>query len=112
MMVENSKFIILSIITGILILGISLPAENAFAITEAKITASNAMQEDWFGKSVSISGNTAIVGAAGRLDFGQGSAYIFEFNGTGWSQIANFTGSDSAGGVSFGVSVSSLKVLS
>ena len=105
MMVENSKFIILSIITGILILGISLPAENAFAITEAKITASNAMQEDWFGKSVSISGNTAIVGAAGRFDGLQGSAYIFEFNGTSWSQIAKFTGSDSKAGDAFGASV-------
>jgi len=103
--VENSKFIILSIITGILILGISFPAENAFAITEAKITASVPIEDGWFGKSVSISGNTAIAGRAGLFDGLQGSAYIFEFNGNSWSQIAILTASDAAADDAFGASV-------
>jgi len=103
----NSKFTILSIITGILILSISFPAENAFAITETKITASDGTADVLFGNSVSISGDTAIVGAPGTGGgVLSGSAYIFEFDGASWIQKAKLTASDGKSNDSFGFSVS------
>jgi len=44
-----------------------------------KLTASDAAADDAFGYSVSISGNTVIVGAVGDDDAGSrsGSAYLF-----------------------------------
>ena len=46
---------------------------------ETKLTASDAAEDDWFGYSVAISGNTAIVGARYDDDGGSdsGSAYVF-----------------------------------
>ncbi len=67
----------------------------------AKLTASDGAAWDWFGYSVSISGNYAIVGAIGN-----GSAYVFEHSGTTWSEIAKLTGSDEAAGTNFGSCVS------
>jgi len=61
---------------------------------------------DYFGHSVSISGNYAIVGAPAQyaLSSGPGSSYIFERSDSGWSQVAKLTGSDMAD-VKFGYSV-------
>jgi hypothetical protein len=44
-----------------------------------KLTASDAAADDWFGNSVAISGNTAVVGAIQDDDgsFDSGSAYLF-----------------------------------
>ncbi|MCP3904824.1 MAG: hypothetical protein GY715_14450, partial [Planctomycetes bacterium] len=78
----------------------------------AKITADDAAAGDHFGVSVSISGDTAIVGATWDDDAGSnsGSAYVFERDqgGTGnWGQVAKLTADDAADGDSFGtVSVS------
>jgi len=63
----------------------------------AKLIASDPGEDDWFGWSVSISGDTAIVGAlyddiGGSTD--AGSAYIFERNEGGtdnWGQVAKLT---------------------
>ena len=72
---------------------------------ETKITASDAAQYDWFGYSIAISGNYAIMGAYGDDDNGgdSGSAYIFDF--TTGTQLHKLTASDGAGGDSFGRSV-------
>jgi len=53
-----------------------------------KITASDAEFRDWFGESVCISGNYAIVGACGNDDgaYQTGSAYIFRNNNGIWEQ--------------------------
>jgi len=104
---ESREITLLSIITVILILSISFPVENAFAITETKITASDAAAGDQFGRSVAISGNTAIVGAIRDDDGGNasGSAYIFDFDGGAWTQTAKLTASDAAAGDLFGGSV-------
>ena len=42
------------------------------------------------GSAVAISGNTAIVGADSDDDGGtdSGSAYVYRWNGTGWSQLS------------------------
>jgi len=45
----------------------------------AKLTASDAAPDDWFGEAVSLSGNRAVIGAWGNDDYGtnSGSAYVF-----------------------------------
>jgi hypothetical protein len=55
------------------------PASGGWAnATEtAKLTASDGMGNDQFGQSVSISGDTVVVGAAADDSNGQGSAYVF-----------------------------------
>jgi len=77
----------------------------------AKLTASDAAPDDWFGSSVSISGDTAVVGAWGDDDGGSltGSAYVFERDQGGadnWGQVAKLTASDAAPDDWFGFSVS------
>lgn len=75
----------------------------------AKLTASDAAALDYFGVSVSVSGDTAIVGAYGD-DCASGnfcgSAYIFRFNGTSWIEEQRLTASDAAADDEFGISVS------
>jgi len=78
-------------------------------IQEAILIASDKAAGDFFGASVSISGNVAIVGAptadpGGTADAGK--AYIFRYNGTSWIQEAILTASDKAVGDYFGCSVS------
>ncbi len=75
---------------------------------QAKLTASDAAQNDDFGTSVSISGDYAIVGAHANDDGGSysGSAYIFVRSGTNWTEQAKLTASDANGADEFGISVS------
>ena len=75
---------------------------------QAKLTASDGAASDYFGWSVSISGDYAIVGAPLDDDKGtdSGSAYISKWNGTSWSEQAELTASDGAASDYFGVSVS------
>jgi len=77
-------------------------------ITEFKLTASDAAGGDLFGRSVSISGDYAIVGAHGNDDAGSisGSAYIFVRDGESWTEQAKLTASDAAAFDFFGSSVS------
>ena len=72
---------------------------------EAKLTASDASAFDNFGRSVSLSGGRALVGATSD---GPGSAYVFVFDGTSWIEEAKLRASDAAGGDFFGSSVSLL----
>lgn len=73
-----------------------------------KLIASNGSESDFFGISVSLSGNSALVGA--YLDdhhgIDSGSAYLFEKEGAFWSETANLTAGPGALHGSFGVSVS------
>ncbi len=72
---------------------------------QAKLTANDGAAGDYFGYSVSLSGNYALVGAA--VDNGSlGSAYVFIRNGITWTQQAKLTASDGGGGDNFGYSVS------
>ncbi|MFC1968587.1 Ig-like domain-containing protein, partial [Chloroflexota bacterium] len=76
-----------------------------------KLTASDGAGFDFFGWSVSISGDTIVVGAWGDDDNGwsSGSAYIFERNQGGadnWGEVQKLTASDGAVGDAFGHSVS------
>ena len=76
---------------------------------QAELTSSDGAANDNFGSSVAVSGGTAVIGAYNRgvgSNSGQGAAYVFVQSGTSWSQHAELTASDGAGGDSFGVSVS------
>lgn len=73
---------------------------------EAKLTASDGAAGDEFGRSVFVSGNLAVVGTWRDDDHGtdSGSAYVFRFDGTTWSQEAKLTAEEFS--MFFGVSVS------
>jgi hypothetical protein len=84
------------------------PVSGAWEET-AKLTASDAEQQDYFGLSVSISGTTAIVGAHGEATGGYdaGAAYVFVLNPASgaWEEVAKLTASDAEANDHFGSSV-------
>ena len=87
------------------------PSALAAFDTEVKITAGDAAFFDQFGVSVSVSGDTAIVGAWANDDAGSesGSAYIFGRDVGGpdnWGEVKKLTASDAAAADQFGVSAS------
>ena len=74
----------------------------------AKLTANDAAADDYFGYSVAVRGNTALVGsiydrtAAGTVT---GSAYVFVRDGTTWPQQAKLAATDGAVGDRFGCAI-------
>jgi len=80
--------------------GFSSPAGAAYVfrydgvswVEETKLIASDGEDDDQFGSAVAIEGNTVVIGAqnddAGNGNPGDqfGSAYIYNFDGTSWSQ--------------------------
>lgn len=73
----------------------------------AKLTASDGAAYDYFGGSVSMTADRALVGARQyAYGSGLGSAYVFERDALGsWTQVAKLTASDQAVGDGFGCSV-------
>jgi hypothetical protein len=74
----------------------------------SKLTASDGASADYFGASVSVYADTALIGAYGDDDNGvfSGSAYVFrELDGT-WNEIAKLTASDGGYLGRFGIPVS------
>ena len=67
-----------------------------------QLLASNGGYLDRFGTSVSVSGDTIVIGAPGASP--NGSAYVFERTPNGWVETQELLASDPANG-SFGVSV-------
>ena len=85
------------------------PVDGWTNMTEtAKLIASDGAASDYFGQSLSISGDAVIVGAYQDDDNGSssGSAYIYEWMGTEWVQQAKLNASDGAEDDDFGRSVS------
>jgi hypothetical protein len=75
---------------------------------QAKLLAQDGAYWDWFGKSVAVSGDTAVIGAYGNADKGWsvGSAYVFIRTADGtWAQQAKLLAQDGVAGDSFGESV-------
>ncbi len=75
---------------------------------QAHLTASDGASNDYFGYSVALSGDTALVGAYQDqvgVNVKQGSVYVFVRSGTAWTQQAKLTASDGAAGDLFGSSV-------
>lgn len=74
---------------------------------QAKLTADNAAAGDTFGWSVTIDGDTVVVGSrdGDGVDTDSGAAYVFTRTGTTWSQQARLIGADGRSNDSFGASV-------
>jgi len=72
----------------------------------AKLTAADGAEEDLFGRSVSISGSTAVVGAMYDDDDGpnSGSVYIFEKIDGVWTETEKLNASDGISSDLFGIS--------
>lgn len=72
-----------------------------------KLAASDGIGDNYFGSSVSLSGNTALVGAPGDDGKGDnsGSAYVFTNAASGSPKQYKLTASDGAKDDSFGLSV-------
>jgi hypothetical protein len=75
---------------------------------QAKLMASDAAADDWFGRGVSVYGDTAVIGAILDDDAGpdSGSAYVFTRSGAVWTPQAKLVASDAAAGDHFGLGVS------
>ena len=75
---------------------------------QAKLLATDGAAYDYFGWSVALSGDYALVGANGDDDNGasSGSAYVFVRSGRKWSQQAKMLMNDGATDDRFGSSVS------
>ena len=83
---------------------------TTFFFQTARIAAADGAEEDLFGW-VSVSGDTAVIGAPGADGDtpGQGAAYVFYRSQGGadaWGQVAKLTAADGATGDEFGYSVS------
>ena len=72
---------------------------------QAKLTASDGWSNDVFGSSVSIDGDTVVIGALWG-DYGSGSAYVYVRSNGVWSEQQKLTASDGASGDEFGSTVS------
>lgn len=71
---------------------------------QATLRAADGANNEWFGRSVAVSGDTIVVGAP-RHPWGPdstGSAYVFTRAGTTWSQRAELTAADGVDGDAFG----------
>ena len=81
--------------------------EITFKVTLNKLTASDAAEQDRFGSSVAISGDILVVGSPFDDDAGSlsGSAYVFQRDGHGWSEVAKLRAADAATNDLFGDSV-------
>jgi len=77
-------------------------------VEEVKLTAFDGQADDFFGGSVSVSGNNCVIGAHGDDDNGEasGSAYLYYFNGSEWVYEEKLIPSDGAELDRFGWSVS------
>jgi hypothetical protein len=75
---------------------------------QAKLTASDGAAEDWFGFSVSINDNYAMVGGHQNDDDGtnSGSVYVFSRDGSTWTEDQKLLASDGASYDIFGASLS------
>ena len=80
---------------------------NGSNYDEYKLTASDGTEYDYFGCSVSVSGDVVVVGAREDDDNGSdsGSAYVYRWNDTSYDEF-KLTASDGAAGDYFGSSVS------
>ncbi len=74
-------------------------------VEQAKLLPSDNDFSDFFGYSVSLDGDYALVGAYGAIAY-SGSAYIFQFNGSNWVEQSKLVASDAEIYDYFGYSVS------
>lgn len=75
---------------------------------EAKLTASDPAERDFFGHSVAISAEVALIGLSqdDDADTASGSAYVFRFDGSDWLEEVKLTAPEPVYYGGFGASVS------
>lgn len=68
----------------------SVMTQSSLTFAQTKLLAADAAQYDYFGLSVAVKGDTAIVGAYAKSDLAQnaGAAYAFSRNTGTWAQSA------------------------
>jgi hypothetical protein len=68
----------------------SVMTQSSLTFTQTKLLAADAAQYNYFGLSVAVRGDTAIVGAYGKSDLvrNAGAAYAFTRNSGSWTQQA------------------------
>src|ERR1035438_7571442 len=91
----------------LLLFSVAVLLAEGLTAQETKLIASDGGVSDQFGKSVAISGNTAIVGA-NQATVGpnrQGAAYIYIQSGGTWTLQQKISAADGALGDNFGWSV-------
>jgi len=75
---------------------------------QARLTAQDGAAFDYFGYSVALKGNLALVGAIygpGGANPDQGAVYVFERGGTTWFQQARLNANENTVGAGFGAAV-------
>jgi uncharacterized repeat protein (TIGR01451 family) len=74
---------------------------------QARLVASDGQSTNYFGYSVALSGDTALIGAIGndQVAVNAGAAYVFARSGGTWSQSAKLLAGDGAGSDHFGTAV-------
>ena len=77
-------------------------------VEHTKLIASAPVSYDYFGSSVYISGDYAVVGAWGNSDYyyQSGKVYVFHYDGNTWNEFAQLYASDPSDTHRFGSSVS------
>jgi hypothetical protein len=81
---------------------------SSWTFQQQQLTASDGAAYDGFGDAVSLSGDTALIGAQWDdvgANANQGSAYVFVHKGTTWTFQHKLTASDGITGDAFGYSV-------
>ncbi len=78
------------------VLGLGLcgfPAGATILISEQRIVAPDNDPSDWFGRAVDVYGDVAVVGAPGDDEeaIGAGAAYVFERQGSTWTEVQKLT---------------------
>lgn len=84
-----------------------LDVTEPFQTVAEKLTASEGADDDFFGRSVAIDGDNAIVGAfeTDLAGANEGSAHVYRREGDTWVEIAALTADDAADDDNFGWSV-------
>jgi hypothetical protein len=72
---------------------------------QTKLTPNDPSAQKQFGKSVSLLGESLVVGVEHQVNTNHGVAYLFGRNGTNWFQRKRITASDAAAGDRFGAAV-------
>ena len=105
----SKVFMLAGLVVG---LALALPdTTEATSFNEVKkLTAVGAQSGDFFGRSVAVSEDTAVVGADGEDagGFNAGAAYVLQRNAGGvdnWGEVKKLTASDAQADDGFGASV-------
>lgn len=90
--------------------GVLVDCSERTWLQEQVLSASDAKDRSFFGRSIAVDGHTAVIGSdgAGCNVFGGpcGGAYVFRHDGVDWSEVAKLTATDAAPSDDFGFSVS------